>query len=126
MILKGTKLNYSDNSGVKTMVCVRLVGGSIKKAVNTGELVRIVVKTVRNKKKIVKKKMYLALMVGTKKKQTRPDGSCIQFHNNRAVLLNDQKKFMGTRVYGPVAKEVKGGKTNMKFRKVIACSDGTI
>jgi large subunit ribosomal protein L14 len=95
MILKGTKLNYSDNSGVKTMVCVRLVGGSIKKAVNTGELVRIVVKTVRNKKKIVKKKMYLALMVGTKKKQTRPDGSCIQFHNNRAVLLNDQKKIYG-------------------------------
>ena len=70
--------------------------------------------------------MYLGLVVGVKKKVSRPDGSYVKFHENRVVLLSEQKKFMGTRVYGPVAKEIKGGKSKMKFRKILSCSDGTV
>ena len=126
MIFKGTKVYYADNSGVKDMYCIRLFGGSNKKNVNVGEMIKIVVKTLRSKKKVVRKKMYLAVMIGIKKKIQRLDGSCIKYHQNRAVLLNEKNKFMGTRVYGPVSKEIKGGKTNISFRKIITCSHGTV
>ena len=126
MIYKGTKIKYADNSGVKEMTCVRLLGGSNRKVANLGGMVKVVAKKLRSKKKVTLKKMYLGLVVGVKKKTARKDGSFIKFHESRVVLLSDQRKFMGTRVYGPVAKEIKGGKNRMKFRKILSCSDGTV
>jgi len=126
MILKSSVMSYSDNSGVKKIKCVRILGGSNKKTATTGNLIKVVVQDLRSKKKVALKKIYFGIVVGVKKKKARMDGSFISFHNNRVVLLSDQKKFLGTRVYGPVSKEIKGGKNKMRFRKILSCSDGTI
>jgi large subunit ribosomal protein L14 len=126
MLLKGSYLNYADNSGVKSMQCVRVIGGSSKKTSTTGNLIKVVVKSLRSKKKVALKKIYYGIVVGVKKKKSRLDGSFIRFHENRVVILSDQKKFLGTRVYGPVSKEIKGGKSRMRFRKILSCSDGTV
>jgi len=92
MLLKGSYINYADNSGVKSMQCVRVIGGSSKKTSTTGNLIKVVVKALRSKKKVSLKKIYYGIVVGVKKKKSRLDGSFIRFHENRVVILSDQKK----------------------------------
>lgn len=126
MLFRGTEVLFADNSGVKEMKCIRILGGSNKKTANLGNMIKVVVTATRSQKKVNRKKMYFGLVVGLRKKTSRLDGSFIKFQTNRVVLLSDQKKFLGTRVYGPVAKEIKGNKSRMKFRKILSCSDGTV
>lgn len=126
MIRIGSHLVRADNSGVKLMKCIRIPGGSFQKVAGLGQLIRVSIKRLdRSKKKVQKKKIYNALIVGLKYKTRRKDGTFVKFDKNRALILSEQNKFMGTRVYGPLCKEIRGGIKEVKYRKIIAYSKGT-
>lgn len=127
MLQIGSHLVRADNSGVKLMKCVRIPGGSFQKTAGLGQLIRVCIKRLdRSKKKVQKKKIYNALVVAVKNRTRRKDGTFVKFDKNRALILSDQNKFLGTRVYGPLCKEIRGGIKEVKYRKIIAYSGGTI
>lgn len=107
MIIVGTRLNVADNSGAKTVECIKVLGGSKRKCVSLGDVVVVSVKTATPTSKAEKGKVYFAVIVRTKAKVARSDGSSISFSDNAAVLLTKQHEPIGTRVLGPVAREVK-------------------
>jgi large subunit ribosomal protein L14 len=107
MIQTESKLNVADNSGAKKILCIRILGGSGKKYATVGDIIVVAVKEALPNSKVKKGEVHRAVVVRTAKEYRRPDGSYIRFGENAAVLINNQKEPIGTRIFGPVARELR-------------------
>jgi|TARA_B110000263_G_scaffold81204_1_gene71024 large subunit ribosomal protein L14 len=107
MIQELTYLNVADNSGAKTVMCIRVLGGSKKRYARVGDVIKVSIKEATPKGKVNKGDVADAVVVRTKSKIRRNDGSAIRFDENAAVLINPQKQPIGTRVFGPVSRELR-------------------
>ena len=107
MIQKETNLVVADNSGAKSVRAFTLYGGSFKKSASIGDIILCAVKDAIPNGKVKKGDVVKAVVVRTKKAINRPDGSTIKFDDNAVVIINDDKAPIGTRVFGPVARELR-------------------
>jgi large subunit ribosomal protein L14 len=107
MIQEETNLTAADNSGAKKIRCIRVLGGHGKKYASIGDLIVITVKSAIPNAPVKKGKVYKAVVVRTKKEIRRKDGSYIRFDDNAAVILNEKGEPRGTRIFGPVARELR-------------------
>jgi large subunit ribosomal protein L14 len=108
MIQMQTRLEVADNSGAKKVQCIKVLGGSKRKYAGIGDLIVVSVKEAMPNGKVKKGEVLQAVVVRTKKELRRTDGSYIRFDENAAVLLNKQGQLIGNRVFGPVARELRG------------------
>lgn len=126
MIQQQTILKVSDNSGAKSAKCIKVLGGFKKRFAKLGNVIVVSIKELRNKSrrtsKVKKGEVYKALIIKTKAKQTRKDGSVLFFDNNSISLMNTQGKPLATRIVGPVPKKLKKG----KYSKFANISLGTV
>ncbi len=116
MILVKSKLNIADNSGAKKVVCVKVLGGSKRRYASVGDVVVVAVREALPNSKITKGSIHKAVIVRTAKEIAREDGSYIRFDDNSAVLINNQKEPVGTRIFGPVARELRA----QRFMKIVS------
>ncbi len=116
MIQMQTMLNVADNSGAKRVQCIKVLGGSHRRYAGVGDIIKVSVKDSIPRGKVKKGDVYNAVVVRTKKGVRRPDGSIIRFDGNAAVLLNSQLQPIGTRIFGPVTRELRGE----RFMKIIS------
>ncbi len=116
MIQTQTFLDVADNSGAKKLMCIKVLGGSKRKYASIGDVIVVSVKEAIPGSKVAKGKVMKAVVVRTAKEIPRPDGSYIRFDTNSAVLINDDKEPIGTRIFGPVARELRA----KKFMKIIS------
>ena len=107
MIQPQTRLKVADNSGAKEIMCIRVLGGSKVKNANIGDVIVASVKSATPGGAVKKGDVVKAVIVRTKKQYRRPDGTYIRFDDNAAVIINDQKQPRGTRIFGPVARELR-------------------
>ena len=107
MIQPQTRLKVADNSGAKEIMCIRILGGSKVKSANIGDVIVASVKTATPGGAVKKKEVVRAVIVRSGAGVQRPDGSYIRFDDNAAVIINDQKQPRGTRIFGPVARELR-------------------
>jgi len=116
MIQAETRLKVADNSGAKLLLCIKVLGGSKRRYASVGDIVVVSVKEAIPNSKVKKGSVLKAVIVRTAKEIQRPDGSYIKFDDNSAVLLNPQNEPMGTRIFGPVARELRA----KRFMKIIS------
>jgi len=116
MIQMQTRLDVADNSGAKSVMCIKVLGGSKRKYAGIGDVIVVSVKDALPNSKVKKGDVLKAVIVRTKKAVSRPDGSYIRFDTNSAVLINPQLEPIGTRIFGPVARELRA----KKFTKIIS------
>ncbi len=116
MIQMQTILDAADNSGAKKLKCIKILGGSHRRYANIGAVVKVSVKEAIPRSKVKKGEIYQALIVRTSKGVRRPDGSLIRFDGNAAVLLNNQSQPIGTRIFGPVTRELR----SEKFMRIVS------
>ena len=116
MIIAETKLNVADNSGAKLVQCIKVLGGSKRRSASLGDLIVISVKEAIPNGKVKKGEITRAVVVRTKKGVSRQDGSTIRFDKNSAVLLTKEGEPIGTRIFGPVTRELR----LKKFTKIIS------
>ncbi len=116
MIQEYTKLNVADNSGAQKVQCIRLLGGSKKKYGYVGDIIVVSVKSAIPGGTVKKGEVSKAVIVRTKKEMRRPDGSYIRFDENAAVLIDNQNEPKGTRIFGPVARELR----DKQFMKIVS------
>ena len=116
MIIAETKLNVADNSGAKLIQCIKVLGGSKRRSASIGDLIVVSVKEAIPKGKVKKGEVTRAVVVRTKKGVSRQDGSTIRFDKNSAVLLTKEGEPIGTRIFGPVTRELR----LKKFTKIIS------
>jgi large subunit ribosomal protein L14 len=116
MIQAETRLTVADNSGAKQLYCIKVLGGSRRRYAHIGDIVVVSVKEAIPNAKVKKGDVLKAVVVRTKKEIRRPDGSFIRFDDNSAVLINNQKEPIGTRIFGPVARELRA----KRFMKIIS------
>ena len=107
MIKEYTKLNVADNTGAKKVMCIRILGGSKRKSGSIGDIIVVSVKSAIPGATVKKGEVSKAVIVRTKKEINRNDGSHIRFDENAAVLITDQMEPKGTRIFGPVARELR-------------------
>ena len=107
MIQPQTRLKVADNSGAKEIMCIRVLGGSYRKSAGIGDVIVASVKSASPGGAVKKKDVVRAVIVRTVASTQRPDGSHIRFDDNAAVIINDQKQPRGTRIFGPVARELR-------------------
>ena len=107
MIQTETRLSVADNSGAKTLYCIKVLGGSRRRYASVGDIIVVSVKEAIPNAKVKKGDMLKAVIVRTKKEIRRPDGSYIRFDDNSAVLINNTGEPIGTRIFGPVARELR-------------------
>ncbi len=113
MIQQESRLIVADNSGAKTCLCIRVLGGTSKRYATLGDIIVVAVKSVIPSSEIKKGIVSKAVIVRTKKEVRRADGSYIRFDDNACVLLNNAGEIRGSRIFGPVARELRV--TNMKI-----------
>jgi large subunit ribosomal protein L14 len=116
MIQMRTTLDVADNSGARRVQCIKVLGGSKRKYASIGDIIVVSVKEAIPNGKVKKGEVMKAVVVRTAKEIGRPDGSYIRFDNNSAVLIDNQKEPIGTRIFGPVARELRA----KKFMKIIS------
>ena len=114
MIQMQTTLDAADNSGARRLMCVKVLGGSKRRYAGVGDIIKVSVKEAIPRGKVKKGEVYNAVVVRTRKGVRRADGSIIRFDSNAAVLLNNQAQPIGTRIFGPVTRELRG-ETFMKI-----------
>jgi len=107
MIQQESRLKVADNSGAKEVLCIRVLGGSKRRYARVGDKIVVSVKSAIPGRNIKKGEVSQAVVVRTRKEYRRPDGSYIRFDENAAVLLNAQGEPRGTRIFGPVARELR-------------------
>ena len=107
MIQPQTRLKVADNSGAKEIMCIRVLGGSFRRDGSIGDIIVASVKTATPGGTVKKGEVVKAVIVRTKKQYRRPDGTYIRFDDNAAVIINEQKQPKGTRIFGPVARELR-------------------
>ena len=110
-----TVLEVADNSGARKVMCFKVIGGSKRRYASVGDIIKVSVKEAIPKSKVKKGDVMNAVVVRTKQGIRRPDGSLIRFDSNAAVLLNNQKEPIGTRIFGPVTRELRKA-----FMKIIS------
>ena len=107
MIQAETKLEVADNSGARKVQCIKVLGGSKRKYASVGDIIVVSVKEAIPRGKVKKGQVLKAIVVRTAKELHRPDGSAIRFDRNAAVLINNQGEPIGTRIFGPVPRELR-------------------
>lgn len=116
MIQANTVLRVADNSGARKVKCIRVLGGSRKRYARIGDVIVVSVKEAAPNAAVKKGEVRKAVLVRVAKEEGRPDGSYIRFDSNAAVLINDQGEPLGTRIFGPVARELR----RKRFMKIIS------
>ena len=114
MIQVETKLNVADNSGARKIQCIKVLGGSRRKYASVGDVIVVTIKEAIPRGRVKKGEMVKAVVVRTAKDIRRPDGSAIRFDSNAAVLISTQGEPIGTRIFGPVTRELRA-KNYMKI-----------
>ncbi len=107
MIQTQTYMDIADNSGARRVMCIKVLGGSKRRYARVGDVIKVTVKEAIPRGRVSKGQVLDAVVVRTKKGVRRPDGSVIRFDDNAAVLLNAQKQPIGTRIFGPVTRELR-------------------
>lgn len=116
MIQMQTNLDVADNSGARRVQCIKVLGGSKRRAIGVGDVIVVSVKEAIPRGKVKKGEVHRAVIVRTAKDINRPDGSSIRFDKNAAVLINKTNEPIGTRIFGPVTRELRA----RKFMKIIS------
>ncbi|MFI3255977.1 MAG: 50S ribosomal protein L14 [Psittacicella sp.] len=117
MIQEQSRLNVADNSGARSVMCIKVLGGSHRRYAGVGDIIKITVKESIPRGKVKKGDVLKAVVVRTKKGVRRPDGSVIRFDDNACVILNNtSEQPVGTRIFGPVTRELR----SEKFMKIIS------
>lgn len=116
MIQQMTELEVADNSGAKRLRCIKVLGGTRRRYATVGDVIVVSVKEAIPKAKVKKGDVKRAVIVRTKKELKRPDGSTIRFDENSAVLISEAGEPLGTRIFGPVARELRA----RKYVKIIS------
>ena len=122
MIQPQTRLKVADNSGAKEIMCIRVLGGSFRRDGSIGDVIVASVKTATPGGQVKKGDVVKAVIVRQVKSKRRPDGSYIKFDDNAAVIINDQKMPRGTRIFGPVARELR----EKDFMKILSLAPEVI
>ena len=108
MIQMQSMLDAADNSGARRLMCIKVLGGSRRRYANIGDVIKVTVKEATPRGKVKKGEVFDAVVVRTRKGVRRSDGSLIRFDGNAAVLLDKQLQLIGTRIFGPVTRELRG------------------
>ncbi len=116
MIQMQSSLEVADNSGARRVMCIKVLGGSKRRYAGIGDIIKVSIKEAAPRGKVKKGEVYDAVVVRTRKGVRRADGSLIRFDTNAAVLLNNQLQPIGTRIFGPVTRELRGE----RFMKIIS------
>ena len=116
MIQQESTLDVADNSGAKKVMCIRVLGGTRRRYAALGDVIVVSIKEALPNAKVKKGDVAKAVVVRTRREYQRPDGSYIKFDTNSAVLINDAREPIGTRIFGPVARELRG----KRFMKIIS------
>ena len=116
MIQTQSYLEVADNSGARRVMCIKVLGGSHRRYARVGDIIKVTVKEAIPRGKVKKGQVMNAVVVRTKKGVRRPDGSIIRFDDNAAVLLSTTLAPIGTRIFGPVTRELR----NEKFMKIVS------
>ncbi|MDD9802071.1 MAG: 50S ribosomal protein L14 [Deltaproteobacteria bacterium] len=116
MIQSESTLEVADNSGARKVLCIRVLGGTRRRYASIGDVIVVTVKEAIPNARVKKGEVRRAVVVRTRKGLSRPDGSYIRFDDNAAVLLDQQREPIGTRIFGPVARELRG----RRFMRIIS------
>jgi len=116
MIQAQTFLQAADNSGARRLMCIKVFGGSKRRYANIGDIIKVTIKDAIPRGRVKKGEVYHAVVVRTRKGLRRPDGSAIRFDGNAAVLLTPRFEPIGTRIFGPVTRELR----TSRFMKIIS------
>jgi len=116
MIQSETVLSVADNSGARRILCIKVLGGSRRRYARIGDIIKVTVKDAIPRGRVKKGEIYNAVVVRTRHGVRRPDGSVIRFDSNAAVLLNARMEPIGTRIFGPVTRELR----TSRFMKIIS------
>lgn len=116
MIQQETRLKVADNSGGKEVLCIKVLGGTRRRYAHLGDIITAVVKKASPGGQVKKKEVVIGLVVRTKKQKRRKDGSVIRFDDNAVVIVNKDGNPVGTRVFGPVARELR----DKKYLKILS------
>ena len=122
MIQAESRLTVADNSGAKQLYCIKVLGGSRRRYASVGDIIVVSVKEAIPNAKVKKGDVIKAVIVRTKKEIRRPDGSMIRFDDNSAVIINQNREPVGTRIFGPVARELRA----KRFMKIISLAPEVI
>ena len=122
MVQSYTRLNCADNTGAKQLMCIRVLGGSRKRYARIGDIIIATVKEANPNGQVKKGDVVRAVVVRTSKEYRRPDGSYIKFDKNAAVLIDPQNQPRGTRIFGPVARELR----EKEFTRIISLAPEVI
>ncbi|MBU6283149.1 50S ribosomal protein L14 [bacterium] len=122
MIQTETLLDVADNSGARKVLCIKVLGGSRRRYASLGDVIVAAVKEATPNSKVKKGDVVKAVVVRTAKEVGRPDGSYIRFDNNSAVLIDNQREPVGTRIFGPVARELRA----KRFMKIVSLAPEVI
>lgn len=122
MIQMQSNLDVADNSGARRVMCIKVLGGSHRRYANIGDVIKVSIKEAIPRGRVKKGEVYNAVVVRTRKGVRRSDGSLIRFDGNAAVLLNNQHQPIGTRIFGPVTRELR----SEKFMKIISLAPEVI
>lgn len=122
MIQSETRLTVADNSGARVVYCIKVLGGSRRRYASLGDVIIVSVKDAIPNAKVKKGDVHKAVVVRTSKEVRRPDGSLIRFDDNSAVLINNQREPLGTRIFGPVARELRA----KRFMKIVSLAPEVI
>ena len=122
MIQMQSRLSVADNSGAKAVMCIKVLGGSRRRYASIGDIIKVAIKEASPKGKVKKGEVYNAIVVRTAKGVRRPDGSLVKFDGNAAVLLNTKLEPIGTRIFGPVTRELR----TERFMKIVSLAPEVI
>ena len=116
MIQMQSVLDVADNTGARSVMCIKVLGGSHRRYASIGDIIKVSIKDAAPRGRVKKGDVYTAVVVRTAKGVRRADGSLVKFDGNAAVLLNNKLEPMGTRIFGPVTRELR----NEKFMKIVS------
>ena len=116
MIQMQTVLDVADNTGARSVMCIKVLGGSKRRYASVGDIIKVSIKDAAPRGRVKKGDVYSAVVVRTAKGVRRPDGSLVKFDNNAAVLLNNKLEPIGTRIFGPVTRDLRGE----RFMKIVS------
>ena len=116
MIQMQTVLDVADNTGARSVMCIKVLGGSKRRYASVGDIIKVSIKDAAPRGRVKKGDIYSAVVVRTAKGVRRPDGSLVKFDGNAAVLLNNKLEPVGTRIFGPVTRELR----SERFMKIVS------
>jgi large subunit ribosomal protein L14 len=122
MIQMQSVLKVADNTGARSVMCIKVLGGSKRRFAGVGDIIKVAVKDAAPRGRVKKGEVYNAVVVRTAKGVRRPDGSLIKFDSNAAVILNAKLEPIGTRIFGPVTRELR----TAKFMKIVSLAPEVI